>query len=98
MARGILSNVYLSRLCLTSSHSEDTATRLTNSANSPDRAMRVFAKEQAAIFCDRHPDRSPPDISLGRHEASHEILVFASRFTVIERHSHNLVSGAPAAI
>src|SRR6266567_1286177 len=46
----------------------------------PERAVAVFAEKEAAIFRDRDPDRSAPDIPFRCDKAGDEIFVLASCF------------------
>ena len=47
---------------------------------SPDRAVAVFAKKEAAIFSDGDSDRAAPDVPFGRDEAGNEIFILAACF------------------
>src|SRR5207245_871249 len=65
-------------------------------AHAPDRAVAVFADQQAAVFGDSDSDRATPDFAVGHDETRHEIFIFAERFTgsMIERHTHDFVTGS----
>src|SRR6266404_7390562 len=47
---------------------------------SPDCAVAVFAKKEAAIFSDGDSDRAAPDVPFGLDEAGNEIFILAACF------------------
>jgi hypothetical protein len=49
----------------------------------PDRAVPVFAKKEAAIFCDRDPGGPAPGVTFGSDEAGDEIFVIAITFSAM---------------
>src|SRR6478752_1065323 len=42
--------------------------------------------------------RDSPDVSVGRHEADHEVLILARRLAVDDRDADYLVAGPPRAV
>jgi hypothetical protein len=48
-------------------------------ADAPDGLVAIFTDKQAAVRRDGNSDRATPNFAFGSDEASHEILIFATR-------------------
>src|SRR5467141_2003238 len=62
--------------------------------HSPDRAVSVFAEQEAAVFGDGDSDRAAPNVSVGRDKTSHKIFILAARFAggMVEQDANNFVT------
>src|SRR6266550_3848414 len=64
--------------------------------HSPDRAVSVFAEQEATVFGDGDSDGAAPNVSVGRDKTRHKIFILAARFAggMVERHTNNFVASA----
>src|SRR6266550_4378095 len=62
--------------------------------HSPDRAVPVFAEQEAAVFRDSDSDGAPPNVSVGCDKTRHKIFILAARFAggMVERDANNFVT------
>src|ERR1019366_2492847 len=66
---------------------------------SPDRIRRIVSYQQRAVRSHRHPDRTPPNLSIGKHEAGEKVLVFAACLSrLMQGHADDFVSHADAPV